>query len=65
MAGHGPPPKKVSHHDHQEIEIFIEWLKQKYEVKGLNKLKETRGKVHDFLGMIIDFPRPGKSTVFQ
>ena len=39
---------KVSHHDHQEIQIFVEWVKQRYEVEGLNKLKSAGGKIHVF-----------------
>src|SRR5210317_1489638 len=54
---------KVSHMDHQEISIFINWLKSKYEVDGLNKLKATRGKVHDFLGMKLDFSKSGKVII--
>ena len=43
---------KVSHHNHQEISILIEWSKQKYEVEGLKELKSTRGKLH-ILGMTL------------
>ena len=39
---------KVYHHDHQEMKVFIEWSKQKYEVEELNKSKSTGGKVHVF-----------------
>ena len=32
---------KVTHYDHQENTIFIEWLKQKYKVEVLNEIKEV------------------------
>src|SRR5210317_1366865 len=54
---------KVSHMDSQEITIFINWLRTKYEVDGLNKLKATRDKVHVFLGMKLDFSKSGKVII--
>ena len=32
-------------------------------MERLNGLKSTRGKVHDFLGMNLDFSKPGKLKV--
>ena len=29
----------------------------------MNKIKSTKGKVHDFLGMTLDFSNPGKLSV--
>ena len=54
---------KVPHHYCQKIIIFVEWLKNIYEVEVLNKLKSTRGKVHGFLGMTLDFSKPVKVAV--
>ena len=54
---------KVLHHNYQQVPVFIEWLKPKDEGEGLNKLKSTRGKVHYFLGMNLDFTKPGRVAV--
>ena len=53
---------KLSHNDHQEIVTFVEWLKKKYEVEGLNKIKATIGKVHGVLGITLDLLKPGEVT---
>ena len=38
-------------------------LKHKYELEVLNRLKLTRGKLHNVLGMDLDFSKPRKVTV--
>ena len=49
---------KVSHVDPQVNTEFVEYLRDKYEIDDndeLPKLKATRGEIHDFLGMTLDF----------
>ena len=41
---------KVSHVDPKEVTILIKWLEDIY-----RELMITRGKVHKFLGMMLDF----------
>ena len=54
---------KVSHMDFQEITIFLNWLRTKYEIDGLIKIKATSGTMHDFLGMKLDFSKSGKVII--
>jgi hypothetical protein len=46
---------KVSHMDLAEVTRFGQWLNSTYGVT----VAEHRGKVHDYLGMILDFTRDG------
>ena len=40
---------------------FLKWLNQMYGTHG--KVQATRGKIHDYLGMIFDFTEEGKVMV--
>ena len=53
---------KISHEDHKEIDKFVKWLQDMYE-DDVGKVKVTRGKIHDFLGMTLDFTTPGKVKI--
>ena len=44
---------KVSHEEAIIIDCLIDWLRMKYD--DVNKVKSTRGKIHDYLGMKLDF----------
>ena len=48
---------KSSHKDPSVNDLFGEWLQKKYGQHG--KVKLTRGKVHDYLGMIFDYTEKG------
>ena len=50
-----------SHDDSKVNDDFLVWLNQKYGKYGA--VKATRGKVHDFLGMTLDFSTDGKFKV--
>ena len=45
---------KVSHEDSNVVTKFIKWLEDKY-----GKMRTSRGKKHDYLGMDMDFSTPG------
>eukprot|EP00957_Ditylum_brightwellii_P012012 906247-Ditylum_brightwellii.AAC.1 len=46
---------KISCMDPKEVTRMLRWLKKKY-----GKLRTTRGKVHEYLGMDLDFLTQGK-----
>ena len=46
---------KFGHKDPKVNNLFIEWLSEKY--GKLGDVKATRGKVHEYLGMTLDFLR--------
>jgi hypothetical protein len=50
-----------SHVDSKVNDKFEEWLNKMYGAHG--KVKTTRGKVHDYLGMTFDFSQEGKVIV--
>ena len=52
---------KVSHKESKFVEEFIEWIKSKYE--NFTKVKPSRGKRHDYLGMTLDYSVPGEVTI--
>eukprot|EP00957_Ditylum_brightwellii_P117989 8999136-Ditylum_brightwellii.AAC.1 len=49
---------KISHVNPKVVDKFLEWLTSKY-----RKLRKTRGKVHEYLGMKLDFLSPSKMKV--
>ena len=49
---------KVSHVDPKVLTEFGQWIKDKY-----GNCKEHRGKVHDYLGMELDYSEPGKVKI--
>ena len=50
-----------SHVDQNVNTKFLLWLDSKYGTYG--SVKATRGKIHDYLGMIFDFSEPGKVII--
>ena len=57
---------KVSHFFEDVVTRMISWLKKCYEKifpDGSGKMKVSRGKVHDYLGMTLDFSTPGEVKV--
>ena len=51
---------KISHVDSKVVDQMIDWLKRKYEDKEIGIIKPSRGKVHDYLAMILDFSVPAE-----
>ena len=50
---------KVSHKQANEVTGFVNWLKTMCEDKENGIVKATRGKVHECLGMTLDFQKKG------
>ena len=53
---------KLSHKDPKENDKMIHWLKQEYESifeDGSGKMSVSRGKIHTYLGMTLDYSIPG------
>ena len=53
---------KVSHVDAKEVDEYVKWLKTMYEDE-IGKVKVSRGKIHDYLGMTLDYTVPGKVKI--
>jgi hypothetical protein len=56
-------PLKSSHFDPKINDDFLKWLQNMYGNSNLAPVKSTRGKVHDYLAMKLDFTTPGKLKV--
>ena len=56
---------KLSHVDSKVVDKFIEWAKYMYEDPEITKLNPSRGKVHDYLGMTLDYSEPGKVKIYM
>ena len=54
---------KVTHVDSKEVDKFVEWIRDQYEDPEIGKVKISRGKVHDYLGMVLDFTIPGNVQI--
>jgi hypothetical protein len=54
---------KISHAEKMEIDKFVEWLKENYEDEGIGNIKVSHGSVHDYLGMKLDFSKPGEVKI--
>jgi hypothetical protein len=54
---------KISHVDTPVVDEFIEWARAKYEDKEITKLKPSRGKIHDYLGITLDYTTKGKVKI--
>jgi hypothetical protein len=50
---------KSSHVDPEVNRKFLVWLNKKYADDGIAEVKATFGKVHDYLGMTLDFTEDG------
>ena len=53
---------KVSHEDKKEVTKFIEFIKSKYE-NDTGKVKVTRGKPHNYLGMMLNYSITGNLKI--
>ena len=49
---------KLSHSNRDIVDTFIEWTKETY--KDVTKLNPSRGKIHDYLAMTLDYTTPGE-----
>ena len=54
---------KISHQRKEIVDDLISWLKSKYEDGGIRKVKESRGKKHNYLGMDLDFSTAGEVQI--
>ena len=54
---------KVSHAEESELDDFIQWVKDNYEDPEIGMVKVTCGKVHNFLGMVLDFTSDGEVKI--
>jgi hypothetical protein len=54
---------KISHVDPAVVDEFIAWARDKYEDPEITKLKPSRGKVHDYLGITLDYSTEGKVKI--
>ena len=54
---------KISRENTKVVDNLIEWLKEKYEDEEIGKIKPSRGKVHDYLAMILDFSVQGEVRI--
>ena len=50
---------KILHVQKEVVDDLIDWIKHKYETKEIGKIKPSRGKVHNYLGMTLDFDTKG------
>jgi hypothetical protein len=50
---------KSSHVDSKVNDEFLKWLTRMYASDEIGEVKATRGKRHDYLGMVLDFKTPG------
>lgn len=54
---------KISHMVVKEVDNFIQWLRDMYEEEEIGKIKVSRGKIHDYLGMTLDFSSEGEVKI--
>lgn len=52
---------KISHVETTVVDSFLEWIQEKY--GQFAEVKCTRGKVHNYLGMRLDYSVPGQVTI--
>ena len=50
---------KSSHIDSRVNEEYLKWLQLKYGSDNIGRMKATRGKVHDYLAMKLDYLEEG------
>ena len=49
---------KISHVDHRQVTKMIKWLERRY-----GKMQVSRGKKHNYLGMVLDYTSPGEVKI--
>jgi hypothetical protein len=52
----------IGHKDPTVVTSLLTWLAQRYDTDD-KKLNVTRGPVHDYLGMTVDFSTPGSASI--
>ncbi len=52
---------KASHMDREVIDGFLQWVKDTY--GSIGEVKTTRGKIHDYLGMKLDYTVDGQVSI--
>jgi len=52
---------KVSHVNSKEIDHFLKWIQETY--GSIAEVKPTCGKIHEYLGMELDFSIDGQITI--
>jgi hypothetical protein len=56
---------KISHKETKIVDQFVEWATKKYEDGEITKLKPSRGKIHDYLGMTLDYTTAGVVKLYM
>ena len=51
---------KASHVYKKVVDWFVQWCRDKFENADIGKIKPSRGLVHDYLGITLDYTVPGK-----
>ena len=54
---------KSSHQDSKVNDDFYKWLEHMYGDSEMGKVKAVRGKIHDYLAMVLDYSIPGKVKI--
>ena len=54
---------KISHYNPQVVDEIVAWLKETYEDEEIGKMATTRGKLHEYLGMKLNFQDSGEVKV--
>lgn len=57
---------KISHREPAAVDDMVDWLKFKYEkilTDGSGAMTVRRGKIHEYLGMTLDFSVPGEVKI--
>ena len=54
---------KISHVDPKVNDDFIKWVDELYGDDEIGRVKATRGKTHDYLGMILNYEKEGEVEV--
>ena len=54
---------KYSSVNNKAMDEFEQWLQQKYSQEEITPMKFNRGDVHDYLGMVLDYSKPGKVMI--
>ena len=54
---------KVSHVNPEKVTEMIDWVQECFSGDNIGKLKITRGKLHEFLGMTFNFKIKGEGKI--
>jgi hypothetical protein len=52
---------KISHMDTKVVDEFLQWVTETY--GSIGEVKTTHGKIHDYLGMKLDYTVPGQVSI--